>query len=237
MKKIKMMRLASVLLVAVLLTTCVISGTFAKYVTSDSSSDSARVAKWGISITTSGNLFGLNYKDAIIADSSDTTITVASSDTTKVVAPGTKNETGMTFTIGGKAEVDLQLNVAVEATDITLAANTYDDPTTGNATDKFTLSTAYHPVKFTLTKNGTAEKTGVALSEIETYLEALSGKVEANQALGSGTSDTDTYVLTWAWDFEDSSDTNIDKADTYLGNETTLQTLSFAITITATQID
>ena len=44
MKKNKMMRIASVLLVAVILTTCAISGTFAKYVTSGNGSDNARVA-------------------------------------------------------------------------------------------------------------------------------------------------------------------------------------------------
>ena len=43
MKKNKMMRAASALMVATLLTTSVISGTFAKYVTSVNSSDWARI--------------------------------------------------------------------------------------------------------------------------------------------------------------------------------------------------
>ena len=47
MKKNRMMRLASVLLVCVLLTTSVISGTFAKYTTSNDAQDEARVAYWG----------------------------------------------------------------------------------------------------------------------------------------------------------------------------------------------
>ena len=47
MKKNRMMRLASVLLVCVLLTTSVISGTFAKYTTTNTASDEARVAYWG----------------------------------------------------------------------------------------------------------------------------------------------------------------------------------------------
>ena len=50
MKKNRMMRVASALLVAVLLTTCAISGTFAKYVTTESGSDFARVAKWGVNV-------------------------------------------------------------------------------------------------------------------------------------------------------------------------------------------
>ena len=48
MKKNKMMRIASILMVATLITTCAISGTFAKYVTKASGEDKARVAKWGI---------------------------------------------------------------------------------------------------------------------------------------------------------------------------------------------
>ena len=48
MKKNKVMRFASLLLIATLLTTSVISGTFAKYTTSDSAQDTARVAKFGV---------------------------------------------------------------------------------------------------------------------------------------------------------------------------------------------
>ena len=57
MKKNKMMRIASVLLVAVLLSTCAISGTFAKYVTTDSGSDSARVAKFAFTVSENGTDF------------------------------------------------------------------------------------------------------------------------------------------------------------------------------------
>ena len=50
MKKNRMMRLASILLVCVLLTTSVISGTFAKYTSQATASDSARAAKWDIQL-------------------------------------------------------------------------------------------------------------------------------------------------------------------------------------------
>lgn len=46
MKKNMIMRFASLLLVVTLLSTCAISGTFAKYTSSATGSDSARVAKW-----------------------------------------------------------------------------------------------------------------------------------------------------------------------------------------------
>ena len=48
MRKNKMMRAASALMVAVLLTTCTISGTFAKYVTTAEGKDTARVAKFDV---------------------------------------------------------------------------------------------------------------------------------------------------------------------------------------------
>ena len=56
MRKNKFMRAASGLLVAVLLTTCVISGTFAKYTSTSTGTDSARVARWGFNDTSSINL-------------------------------------------------------------------------------------------------------------------------------------------------------------------------------------
>ena len=50
MKKNKMMRLASFLLIAVLVSTSAISGTYAKYTTSGFAEDQARVAKWGVTV-------------------------------------------------------------------------------------------------------------------------------------------------------------------------------------------
>ncbi len=114
MKKNRMMRLASVLLVCVLLTTSVISGTFAKYVTSDSASDTARVAKWGVVATVSGDLFGATYsaaEDNSIITYSKNGGTVSSEDGAFVVAPGTKNDTGMTLSVKGAPEVATKVTV------------------------------------------------------------------------------------------------------------------------------
>ena len=56
MKKNKRMRTASGLMIAALLTTSMISGTFAKYTTADAAQDSARAAKWGVNLGISGSL-------------------------------------------------------------------------------------------------------------------------------------------------------------------------------------
>ncbi len=66
MKKNTMMRIASVLLVAVVLTTCAISGTFAKYTSEKEVSDSATVAKWSFEVNDAdiaSNAFTFNLFD------------------------------------------------------------------------------------------------------------------------------------------------------------------------------
>lgn len=137
MKKNRFMRLASCLLILCLITTCAISTTFAKYVSGDSASDTARVAKWGITVSTSGNLFGENYgaKDhATNADSitSTATMTVSTSEDDDIVAPGTKNAVGFQISVSGQPEVAYNVTVKsaadadkIATSEIYLKAGTY----------------------------------------------------------------------------------------------------------------
>ena len=237
MRKNKMMRIASALLVAVLLTTCAISGTFAKYTTSDSSTDSARVAKWGVSIVASGDdLFNNQYTDTTNG------ITVKSVDDEKVVAPGTSNSefgaTGMKFTIAGTPEVAVKFTYNFVATeDIFLGTGDYADDTTGDNTDDYTVDAIYYPVVYTLTKDGAQVAQG-NLNAIKNYFVGLSTDIiAANTPLDT------VYVLTWAWAFGD--DANNQK-DTTLGNlaaGTTSTTndynlnLEYSLTITVEQVN
>lgn len=134
MKKNRMMRLASSLLVAVLLTTSVISGTFAKYVTEDSAQDSARVAKWGVAVSVNGNLFGTDYaansasenKDSIVAATSQSVHSEGEENgIANIVAPGTKNETGLKIALTGTPEVAYTISATnnnIVAEEIFLAA-------------------------------------------------------------------------------------------------------------------
>ena len=113
MKKNRMMRLASVLLVLTLLSTSVISGTFAKYVTSDTASDTARVAKFGVVVSASGTLFSDKYVDLAGGNVPGSTgLTVKSSDTDKLVAPGTESATsGLALSVTGTPEVKTTLAI------------------------------------------------------------------------------------------------------------------------------
>lgn len=264
MKKNKLMRLASGLLVAVLITTSTISGTYAKYVTSDSAEDTARVAKFGVVVTADGALFGEMYKDEIVTEESAATVVSSEADV-NVVAPGTKNEDGMTFTVTGQPEVDVKLTVDVTAAkDIFLNNGVYADMTTGDAEDKFTVNETagkYYPVKFTLVQtNDQGTTTLVDKGTIAAVETALNREVvyQANENLADKVG---TFVLTWAWDFgeADAPATIADKCDTLLGDMAADATLmakfagnrfypmaegqeyckdvAFGVTITVEQID
>ena len=219
MKKNKMMRVASVLLVAVLLTTSVISGTFAKYVTSTSTVASATVAKFGVTASATGTLFNETYAtdDTTVSASDSDSISVSS--TAKVVAPGTKNTTGLTFAFTGTPEVDVKITFAIQAgsKDVFLKGTGLPDKTTSGA-GTFDITGEYHPIKFTLKNGATTVATGT-LSEIETALESKEFYVDAGTSLAA---DAYKYTLTWEWPFSDSTNTavgtNVDKADTLLGD-------------------
>ena len=133
MKKNKMMRVASALLIAVLLTTSAISGTFAKYVSTGHAEDIARVAKWGIVVKAGGSLFSDayvkttgNYPVAWDEDKmNDLSFTVSTAaddpdNPDNIVAPGTKSADGMFISLSGQPEVAMKLEGKVAASDIYL---------------------------------------------------------------------------------------------------------------------
>lgn len=237
MKKNKMMRVASFLLVAVLLSTSVISGTFAKYVVTDSAEDVARVAKFGVNVIASGALFDDTYLTGTsnpgAAGAAATTLTVVSNtaDETikgvnnkdKVAAPGTKNDTGLSIAVTGIPEVDTKLVLdytAADVKDIFLKANSYLDLTTGAADDGFKLDADYEPITYTVKITGSefaAYNAGKTYTKLETLLSelktALNDKTfKANDDLGAKVG---TITITWEWGF---GSTDNDKQDTVLGD-------------------
>lgn len=230
MKKNKMMRLASSLLVAVLLTSSVISGTFAKYVTSGNANDTARVAKWGVKVAVTGDAFKEDY------DMDDTngyfTYSVESSTTDKVVAPGTTGTFGG-VAVTGTPEVAVQ--VTNEAT-LTLNGSWSVDV---SGTDKF-----YCPIIINV--NGTdisglnyASATAFAAA-VESAIEAANGQYEANRDLSAVANLNGSY--TWRWEFSGVTGSEINQTDTYdtaLGDAAVLGniTISLNVVTTVTQID
>jgi hypothetical protein len=130
MKRKKITRVAAVMFALTLVSTSIIGGTFAKYTTTGNASETARVAKFGVTVSASGNLFADTYiKDANTpGNSNDTTqtLTVKSNANDNVVAPGTKNSgNGLNLSISGTPEVDTELTATITAQDIFLDAGTY----------------------------------------------------------------------------------------------------------------
>lgn len=255
MKKNVMMRLASFLLVAVLISTSAISGTYAKYVTQGSGSDTARVAEWGVQIT---GMESTLFKDTYAADNTTGGIVNGVQAETKVVAPGTKNDEGVTFSLTGTPEVAVKVDFIVTSStdsnadpvDVYLPAGTYTDWTQAPYDDTFTVAEpGYYPVVYTLVDADTNAVLATGnLAAIETFLEGKSSRFEPNENLNQvlgGTSGN--YKLTWAWAFGDETGiSGDDYADTLLGNlitgtqdpiENASTSIDFAISIVATQID
>lgn len=239
MKKNKMMRLAAVLLVAVLMTTCAISGTFAKYITQADVEDFARVAKWGVQVTATGSLFETQYaNDGTVEKdeaNQDIAFTVVSSSSTDedVVAPGTFNNDGLVFNITGTPEVAVNIDFAItNVSDVKLPATEEDeegylDYTTGNnATDTFKLDKDYYPLVYTLTRNDSQVAQGT-MADIETYLNGIEGNYAANTNLATALGE---FKLSWTWVFGDAAN---NKADTYLGQVAADPTLDNSVTLTA----
>lgn len=220
MKKNKMMRAASALMVAVLLTTSVISGTFAKYVTSGSGSDSARVAKWGVTVTGTADTF----KETYAKDDSNFTLaanTVVSTE--DVVAPGTSGSMAA-FAINGTPEVAVR--VAFEGT-LDLG-------------DKWVANGGvyYCPIEITV---GDTPFKGTAYGSADEFETAVNNKIATySQDYVAGT-DLSTIganapAISWKWAFEG----NDDVKDTYLGDQAALgnaATISLDVTVKVTQID
>lgn len=194
MKKNKMLRLASALSILALLTTSIIGGTFAKYVTIGSAFDTARVAKWGVVITTSGSLYSDAYASATagadkadlptawVANPSADSITVAAATAKEnVVAPGTKSVGGLSFSLSGKPEVAVKVTTTITAEDIYLKSGTYGVliPTTIDSTDslKKAMEASTHQGVYAFKNNAyTKVATGDAYDDTNQYF-LLTNKV------------------------------------------------------------
>lgn len=216
MKKNKMLRIASVMLVLALITTCVISGTFAKYVTTGASSDSARVAKWGVTITAdTGTAFGTAYtrgSNAISASASVDTDSVFAG--AKVVAPGTKG----TLLNVAIAEDGREVECA-----LTYKVNTFSLANWGE----------YCPLVFTVGTREIKQGDGT-VAELENAVKSAITGLNKTYKVNQSISDS-SVTIAWEWPFH-TSDAN-DVKDTVLGNATTPASITIDIGVNVEQVD
>jgi len=224
MRKNKVMRVASALLVAVLLSTCAISGTFAKYVTTASGTDTARVAKWGVAITANGTTFAKEYDthDAGYAG----TIAKSVISTDNVVAPGTGGDMA-SMTISGTPEVAVK--VTYEA-DFDISSNWTVD------------GTFYCPLIINVEGTRVDGKDYDAEADFEAAVENLINGWTKAYAPGTDLSGNDVKAdsvsVSWEWPFSTSEENDV--KDTWLGGQASADnaaTVTLSIKTTVTQID
>lgn len=193
--------------------------TFAKYVsTVDAPSQSATVAKWGLTANiVATEMFGTKYNEVDASDLAKVTTTdsglvvKAATSAGNIVAPGTNGS--MTVTLSGQAEVDAAVTFASTMDDISIDT--------------------YHPIVWTVTRasNGAAatvvvdEKTG---ADVETYFDTLTFNYQAADTLN------EVFVISWAWAFSTSAANDL--LDTRLGQGEGDTSLQFDLSITFTQI-
>ena len=220
MKKNRMMRLASGLLVAVLLTTSVISGTFAKYVSEAEGFDQARVAKWGVDVVVDmDETFKTTY-EALPANAGIFAETVVSSNSDKLVAPGTNGELLSEATISGTPEV--AVNVKKEATLELL---------------NWEVDGSYY-CPLVITVDGTEYK-GTAYQTVGDFIAAVTGALNEDVNYEAGHTFDDEHSVLWRWDFE-GGDGQDNGKDSDLGDyaaKTGDIEIKFGYKVTVTQID
>lgn len=222
MQKNNMMRLASVLLIAVLLSTCAVSGTFAKYTTTQSAESKARVAKWDIDF----NAGDSTRKDFVfdlfktIEDTKNDNENAKSetdvkqpdsnaSDKTSVIAPGTSGS--FTIELKNDSEVNAKYTISYEV-----------ENTNGI------------PLEFSTDGNN-----WYGYSNIDS-IKAGGDNCKLDM---SGENQSKDITVYWRWLYErpnsenDTSVNNGDSLDTSLAAMTTLPTITVTATVTVTQVD
>ena len=229
-KKNVLMRSAGLLLVLVLVTSCFVGSTFAKYTVGNAGYDTARVAKFGVNIEANGTMFAKEY------DEGTTVKSVISTD--KVVAPGTKGEM-VRMAISGTPEVAVQVTYAA-----TLTLN-----------DKWTDKEGkfYCPLRITIaTSDGNEHYYGLDYDNATLFAQAVqdaigsfNARYEAGTDLSTITAKGSTLAPTvsWEWAYEGSgihTMTQTDERDTYLGDQAAAgEAANILLTVqtTVTQID
>ena len=231
-KKNVLMRSAGLLLALVLVTSCFVGSTFAKYTTSADATESARVAKFGVTVTANADVFAKEYA----TDDPSVVGTIAKSviSTDKVVAPGTKKEGFVASTIAGTPEVAVRVSYEAKQFELT--------NWTTNGTDE------YCPLVFTV--NGVEYKignTGITnVAQLQTAVKDAINAYTKDYAPGTNLSGVgaDTLTISWEWPFEtgtnDTEKLANNAKDTALGNRAAAgnaATVSLTLATTVTQID
>ena len=216
MKKTKVIRIVCLVAMCALLSSCVMTGMFAKYATSGGGEGEAQVAKWGVTVSAAGGAFSTKY----IADQGVTegdNLEVASSTEAKVVAPGTKGVL-VDGAISGQPEVAVKVTIAPTLTLTGWEVNSAD----------------YCPIVFTVGDKD-YKIDGGDITTVAGLKAAVEAAIANTVEYAPNTDLAKDIDVSWKWPFH-VSDEN-DKKDTALANLATAPTIKFEYTITVEQID
>lgn len=210
-RKRRTSRLAILMMVLALITTTLVVGTLSKYTVGGDGNDAATVAKWGVRVSVADDS---SFKTEYKTSATDSTISVKSSGTHKLVAPGTADDGSITFSIVGTPEVRTRVKI-----DFNCVEDVFYKYGTGAAD-------VYYPIEYTLYQvsgyDGVpyAQPVELVKGNLEAIQEFIDGWNTADGTVYAPNTDLDSqFKLTWSWEFED--DTNVatqDGYDTVLGD-------------------
>ncbi len=234
------MRVAGLLLALVLVTSCFVGGTFAKYVTYGGGQEHARVAKFGVKVEAAGDVFAKEYdaKDPTVQDYNGQVIakSVISSDgDTKLVAPGTAKNDALTVSVTGTPEVAVKVEYVAHVT--------FNESLT--EPDNWKDKDGHYYCPLVITVNGTPyngldyESATDFENAVEGAINGLTKNYPANTDLSQ--SGSKGVAISWEWPFEGGEGSKqTDVKDTYLGDQAAAgkaATVGIVVATTVTQID
>lgn len=231
------MRVAGLLLALVLVTSCFVGGTFAKYTTGNYGEDNARVAKFGVAVQGTSDMFDPTYKTDDTSVTAIANSVVAFNGTDNLVAPGTKKDNCLTASVTGTPEVAVDVKYVAS---MNLTGKWQSDDT----------GTFYCPLIIKV--NNTAIK-GTDYTTKEDFIAAVVNAVSSHNAQYAPNTNlanetNDKLSISWEWPFEVKNeagvvDHTIDLKDTYLGDlaanaaDNEMPKIHLGLYLTVTQID
>lgn len=209
MKKSRTMRAAALLLALTLMTSCFVGGTFAKYTSTATATDTATVAKWDIKVTGTGEA-------QTISVATPPAITFGLFDTAKEVD-------------GTTADADVRAGKIAPGSGGAFSFKIENDSdVTAKYTVKLTAATGDIPIEYSKTGADGSWTTNIA--ELE---------MTATLGIDSAAATTETVYWRWAFTgsaSENYQSTQSDDTDTTLGINGSA-TMTVTATITVEQVD
>ncbi len=212
MKK-NVLSLALILLTLVLVTSCLVGRTFAKYAIGDKIMGKGRVASFGITFQAEeGSIFANKYQGL----NGDEYVVYIESEDTKLVAPGTSGKVP-NMTISGTTEVAVKVehDVLLDLQGFMLSDGSF-----------------YCPLIFTI---GETQIKGTSYESSEQLKNALKEEIKKAKKEYQPNTDLNTHTaptITWEWPFDGD-----DAKDTELAKGALSNTINLTISTTVTQIN